>query len=401
MANISSNSNKASYFDCGDTVQLDKIADALGDNIPSRRVKPRVVITVPAHNEEKLIGRCIASIAGQRTIFGHDLDMQEFEILVLCHNCTDMTREMSLQMLSTFPSLNLIVLETNRPEVNNVGAVRRILMRIASSRIGHNSGYIAMTDADSVAHPYWLANILGYIGSGYGLLCGKIEVDTKGISGYGKSVLALRKRYDNLWILLQDAIVPDPSNPAPRHGNNSGPNMAVRADVYDGVGGIDPLGFCEDIAFYDKIIYAGHKVRHCPMIIVTTSGRTEPRAPWGFGAELSTWNGNNGTGLQVESLEALLERLRIYRSVRKYLVYGIERDLWSAVRRSGLDHGHLLKHIQKFQNQGALILRLEKDLDNSVRWRERHPHIGISQACEELENYLSLTSDFFCQTCNL
>lgn len=393
--NTTPNQNKVDYFDVGNCDQLDAIADLLGRRIPRRQVKPKVVITIPAHNEEELIGRCIASFAGQRSVYGNGIDPHEFEILILCHNCTDATRETSLGMLSRFPDLKLSVLETNSPEINNVGAVRRVLMRIASARIANGRGYIAMTDADSIAHPYWIANILSYIGSDYGLICGQIDIDTKGISKNARRTLALKKRYDKLWIYLKDAIVPDLSNPLPRHANNSGPNMAVRADVYKNIGGIDPLGFCEDIAFYDKIVYAGYRVRHCPMTIVTTSARTVPRAPWGFGAELSIWNGNDGSGLQVEGLEALLERLRIYKMVRDYSVSGEQHGLWAAVRRSGIEKERLLEYILKFRNDSALVLRLEKDLDSSASWRERYPKIEIQRACQELENYLSLSSDTF------
>ncbi|SDF08371.1 Glycosyl transferase family 2 [Pricia antarctica] len=387
--------NQVNYFDVGNCAQLDTIADILGKGIPPRQVNPKIVITIPAHNEEELIGKCIESIAGQRTVYARGIDWNDFEILILCHNCTDATYETSIGMLSRFPDLKLSVLETKSPEVNNVGAVRRVLMRIASARIANGEGYIAMTDADSVAHPYWLANIFGYIGSEYGLICGQIDIDTAGIPSNALRVLALKKHYDTLWISLKNTIVPDQSNPLPRHANNSGPNMAVRADVYENIGGIDPLGFCEDIAFYDKIVYAGYKVRHCPMTLMTTSGRTVPRAPWGFGAELSTWDGNKDSGLQVEGLEALLERLRIFKLMREYSLSNEQQDLWAAARRSGIEKERLVDCILKFRNDSALMLRLEKDLDSLESWRERYPKIEIQRACQELENYLSLSSETF------
>lgn len=395
MINIIPKHDKIDYFDVGNCNQLDAVAFILGKGIPPKQIKPKVVITIPAHNEEKLIGRCIESIAGQRTVYGRRIDWHEFEILILCHNCTDTTRDTSLGMLSRFPDLNLSVLETNTPEINNVGAVRRVLMRIANARIANRKGYIAMTDADSIAHPYWLANILGYIGSGYGLICGQIDIDTEGISQNALRTLAMKRHYDTISIYLKYTMVADESDPLPRHANNSGPNMAVRADVYENIGGIDPLGFCEDIAFYDKIVYAGYRVRHCPMTIVTTSGRTMPRAPWGFGAELSIWNGNNASGLQVEGLEALLERLCIFKLVREYSVSGESHALWAAVRRSGIQKEHLERYILKFRSDSALMLRLEKDLDSRANWRKRHPTKEIQRACQELENYLSLSSDTF------
>lgn len=392
--------NRSSYFDCNDAAQLDDIADKIARDIPIKAIKPKVVVTIPAHNEEKFIGNCIESLGRQLTVYGKTVDRSEFELLILCHNCTDATREISLRMWSRFPDLNLTVLEICRPEVNNVGAVRRILMRIARARIYDGQGYIAMTDADTVAHPFWIANILGYIGSGYGLICGRIDLDTSGISNKAKTMLAKKRRYEKLLTVLIDSISPNEKDPSPRHGDNSGPNMAVRADVYNSVGGIAPIGFCEDIAFYDEIIWGGYDVRHCPMTIVTTSSRTEPRAPWGFGAQLSVWDDTSDADFPVEGLDALLERFRIYGLVREYSVSSDERLLWAAVRRSGVGRNRLLDHIKKFPTYRALSHRLEKDLDALEDWRIRYPKIGISRACSELETYLSFSSDSFRQTCN-
>lgn len=399
MDKIIPDQNIFGYFDVSDAEQLDDIADGIALDIPNTSKKPKVVVTIPAHNEENLIGNCIESLAVQRTIFGKKIDLSEFEILILCHNCTDSTYEMSLKTWSRFPDLNLTVLEICRPDVNNVGAVRRILMRIASSRIYHGQGYIAMTDADTLVHPFWISNIIGYIGSGYGLICGRIDLDTDGISDRAKRILAQKAHYEELRTLLNDSIFPIKEDPLPRHGDNAGPNMAVRADVYDRVGGIAPLGFCEDIAFYDEIIWGGFKVRHCPLTIVTTSGRTEPRAPWGFGAQLSVWGGNSDVDFPVEGLDAQLERFRIYELAREYSIFNNERVLWEAIRRSGIGRDRLLGHIDKFPTYRALFHRLEKDLDISEDWRVRYPKIDISRACNELEAYLSLPSNSFRQTC--
>lgn len=391
MGKITSDRDSIDYFDRSDSLLLDRIADDMAQGIQFNGIRPKVAITIPAHNEENVIGKCIESLARQRTIFG-DTDKDDFEVLVLCHNCTDATKKICLQTLNRYPDLNLIVLETNRPEVNNVGAVRRVLMRIARARIFDKPGYIAMTDADTVAHPFWVANILGYIGSGYGLICGRMDINVKSVSSYAKKILALKSRYSGLCILLNDSTSPDTSDPLPRHGDNSGPNMAVRADIYDYIGGMSPIGFCEDIDFYDRVVWGGYEVRHCPMAIVTTSGRSEPRAPWGFGAELGTWNGKDGNEPQVEGLEALLERSRIYALIRKYLANGDKYVLWAAARRSGIDNEQLLRYMKVYGTYRSLVHRLEKDLDVLEGWRTRYRKIGIRRACVELEDYLSLST---------
>jgi glycosyltransferase involved in cell wall biosynthesis len=136
----------------------------------------------------------------------------------------------------------------------------------------------------------------------------------------------------NLVARLKATLVPDEWGFAPNHPDNSGPNLAVRADVYEAVGGMRPLGFCEDIAFYDSIIYGGFKVRHCPETIVTTSSRQDPRAPWGFGAELKTWNDESSIIFEVEGLKALLERLKIYNLVKALYLTKTQKFLERALK---------------------------------------------------------------------
>jgi glycosyltransferase involved in cell wall biosynthesis len=51
-------------------------------------VKPLVTVVIPAHNEERYIGRCIASVRRAQQVYGGDV-----EILVVCNRCTDRTAE--------------------------------------------------------------------------------------------------------------------------------------------------------------------------------------------------------------------------------------------------------------------------------------------------------------------
>ncbi len=310
---------KLTYFDKSNAELLDSIADTMALEISSYVSEPKVIVTIPAHNEENFIGDCLKSLAAQLTIFGRKIDSKDFEILVLCHNCTDNTFDICLDYKRNHDDLKVSVLETNRSEVNNVGAVRRILMRIARSRVSCPQSYIAMTDADTKAHPFWMANLFGYVGSGYGLICGQIDIDLTGVGERAKRTLAFKKYYSELRMLLEYSFICYESDSLPRHSDNSGPNMAVRADVYDRVGGMPPIGFCEDVAFYDSVIWGGYKVRHCSMTIVTTSGRVDPRAPWGFGAELNGWGETGENHFEVEGLDALLKRFGLYKLLLKYL----------------------------------------------------------------------------------
>jgi len=399
MESPKTRSKERLYFTRGDSAFLDGIADAMPLDRIAEVSRPKVVVTIPAHNEEQLIAKCLESLAGQRTVFGGKVDESDFEILVLCHKCTDNTLAVCRDFKRHHKHLNLIVLETNGPAVNNVGAVRRILMRIARSRISSSQGYIAMTDADTVVHPYWMANLLGYMASGYGLVCGRIHIDLEGVDEQAKRTLVCKRRYDELRMLLESRFVRYESDPAPRHSDNSGPNMAVRADVYDRVGGMPPIGFCEDVAFYDAVIRGGYKVRHCPLTIVTTSGRIDPRAPWGFGAELSGWGGSEENVCEVEGLDALLERFRIYQLLHDYLNAPKGFGLSEIAYLSGIELPDIQSYVDELGSARAILHALEKRLDTLDSWRRRYPKVGVFQACPALETYLSRDGLNFSQTC--
>lgn len=387
------------YFETSCSRQLDRIADRMAVGVPHRPGSPKVVVTIPAHNEEETILRCLEGLNRQITVAGRKLDGNNFSIFVLCHNCSDGTYRICSEAKARFTDLDLVIFESDRPEINNVGAVRRILMRMARSRLSASTGYIAMTDADSVAHPRWMANILGYIGSGYGLICGLILLDMDGICGNIKSVLDLKRNYEELRVRLEENFIPVDWDPFPKHSDNSGPNLAVRADVYDKVGGMPPLGFCEDVAFYDAVVQGGYRVRHCPDTMVMTSCRTETRAPWGFGAELSTWAGSCRTVPEVEGLNALLERYAIYRSVLDFYVSRDASVLDSIVERSGIGRKQLQEYFNSAVSGRAMCHKVEKNLDDLDTWRIRYPKKPVDIACSELTAYLGTTEFDFRQTC--
>ena len=398
MENTDEKSLETDYFERSSPAILDGIADGLYQNIKFGSNNPEVVVTIPAHNEEKLIQKCLVALADQRTCQDKILIGDRFEILLFCHNCTDATLQKSLAVLSRFPRLNLHVLESDDFRINNVGAVRRILMRIASKRLNSSNTFIAMTDADTIVHPFWVDNIIKYIGSPYHLICGRIKVELHNLPLRTKSILATKESYDNLRSMIIRELVQDDNYPAALHSDNSGPNLAVRANVYDDIGGLEPLGFCEDVAFYDRIIYAGYHVRHCPVTLVTTSGRTVTRVPWGFGAEMGHWEKDGTLCPMVEGISATLQRLNIFSLVLTYPETGEKMGLSDAAHQSGLGQPYLKELAGNYKTVRALVHRLEKDLDALDSWRKKFPLIDIFTANRELEAYVSRTPDRFAQT---
>jgi len=380
--------HKSNYFEESPTALLDDIAKGMALDMEPAGSAIKVIITIPAHNEEDCILDCIEALNNQCALFKQKINYEFFEIIVGCHNCTDETYAICNAFKIANPLINLQVLEIQNLEINNVGAVRRVLMHIAYDRISTPDGYIATTDADSIADHYWLANLMAYVGSPYGLICGRLMINMDGITGNARLTLKYKRKYEHLVSELRERLMPDDCDVKPRHSDNSGPNLAVRADVYKSVGGIRPLGFCEDIAFYDSIIYNGYKVRHCPDTIVLTSCRQDPRAPWGFGAELGTWNAEGLITYEVEGLNALLARFKIYALAQSFFLNKTNEGLRQMSEMSGLSQKEFLTYFSTYPTVAAVHLKLEKELDKLHTWRDRYPKQNIGRVLKELENFL-------------
>ena len=384
----SSSCNKKDYFEVGDIAVLDQIADQMAESISTTgNTRTHCIVTIPAHNEADCIELCLQAFLDQRALCSTTLDTSCFEIIVLCHNCSDSTFEKCINFGFTHPQLRLVVLKTNRAEVHNVGAVRRLLMNIAYKRLADDDGFIATTDADTLVHKHWVASILSYLDSHFDLICGRIEVDVSSLPSHAQSVLDLKEKYRELASKLRVLQCSDELEPDYKHFDNSGPNLAVRAKAYSQVGGMPAIGFCEDIAFYDAIIWGGFKIIHCLKTRVTTSGRTTTKVPWGFGTELKGWSENSGLYPEVEGLNALLQRYKIYQMAASCLKENTALKITRLSQMSGITHSHLVKIFQEYHTLKGITHKLEKELDASKRWRARFPKITLNVAYAQLECY--------------
>lgn len=89
-------------------------------NVPSVKntfMRPRIVVFIPAHNEEKSIRDCLAGLGDQSLPKDIELD-----VYVIADNCTDRTEEKALEAGEEF-HLNLKVLVTENNKLRKVGAL--------------------------------------------------------------------------------------------------------------------------------------------------------------------------------------------------------------------------------------------------------------------------------------
>jgi hypothetical protein len=88
--------------------------------------------------------------------------------------------------------------------------------------------------------------------------------------------------YARLLDEIASMILPDPADPWPRHTEDSGASIAIRASLLRRVGGMPCLPSGEDRALIGRLRLIDARVRHDPRISVVVSGRIEGRAQGGM-----------------------------------------------------------------------------------------------------------------------
>jgi GT2 family glycosyltransferase len=216
----------------------------------------RLVVVVPAADEEQRIGRCLGAlqVAGQELARSRGCEVR---ILVVLDGCTDRTSD----IVASFPAVEAVL-----SSARSVGVARQRGAR-AAMQTPHDTGtlWLANTDADSSVPQNWLCHMVDAADAGADVVLGTV---------------------------LPGASLPDSTRAAwmHRHGRRHreehpyvhGANLGIRADVLENLGGWAALASGEDTDLADRAAAAGYRIRRTPEIPVLTSARWSGRAPAGF-----------------------------------------------------------------------------------------------------------------------
>jgi glycosyltransferase involved in cell wall biosynthesis len=242
---------------------------------------PLAVVAIPAKNEAKRIGACLAALQDQRDLDGRRLPPSAFKMVVLANDCSDNTANAARAMAD--PRVKVVELRLPSQHAN-AGGARRAAMEAAMALLPDGRpGLVCTTDADSRPRPDWLAQILKSIQAGAQAVAGAVDFEPEEAQTLRFSALRrLEGRYAALQAEVMARVDPETHNPWPNHIWAWGANLAVTADAYRRVGGLPPAPLAEDRAFIDALRRHDVPVRHCLEARVWTSARRQGRAPGGL-----------------------------------------------------------------------------------------------------------------------
>jgi Glycosyl transferase family 2 len=270
------------------------------------------LIAVPARNEAQRLPLLMRALSKQTWLKAVG---RRLHVTIVLNNCEDDSIDVVKREALLHPSVFFNLISVEFPEhLAHVGSARRLAAETALAATTHDRFVLMTTDADGVPEPGWVENNLRAIEAGADAVGGFILADEAEVAQLGAKVrrrAALHLYYARLADKLTAMLEPLDYDPWPRHQDHTGASLAVRAEVYRGVGGIPALAFREDVAFVERIRAAGFRLRHALDVRVRVSARLDGRAENGMSDCLNRWikAEMNGQPHLVEPPQAILEKL--------------------------------------------------------------------------------------------
>ena len=233
----------------------------------------RLVVVVPARNEEDRLPRCLTALAGAVQAMEDEFgaDAPTVSVIVVLDRCTDG----SADVVARWPQFTAVESAAGSVGTARREGVARALSGPTSAQTtaqtpahGTAHTWVATTDADSAVPRRWLAVQLALAEAGTELVLGTVLPDVE-------LPAPERARWHGAHTLVDG------------HPYVHGANLGVRADWYLQAGGFSDVDTDEDVLLVAALRRLGARECRTALIPVLTSGRLDGRVPGGFGGYLT------------------------------------------------------------------------------------------------------------------
>ena len=250
---------------------------ALALPLPRRHRIERIAVVMPAHNEEAYLGRALQSLQRSADALHRLRPEVEVGVMVVLDTCTDRSAAIAAAYVSEDRRFSAVDVR-----FRNAGASREAGIRAAGIGVPRRRPpgkrwtpppwagrtWLANTDADSRVPENWLVRQLEFAEAGADAVLGSVEPDPEGMDP------ELLRRWLERHPFEED------------HPHVYGANFGVRASAYLAAGGFPKLASDEDRTLVQNLRNRAFTITATDSMRVLTSGRTQARAPHGFGAYL-------------------------------------------------------------------------------------------------------------------
>jgi glycosyltransferase involved in cell wall biosynthesis len=226
-----------------------------------------VAVLIPAHNEEKLLPRCLQSVLIAASFLPSPVTS---DIVVAADSSTDHTVQIARDLLG---SRGCVV----GVQANSAGMARAVAAKYALIRHEGPTDrfWLANTDADCIIPPTWLSDQITFAEQGIEAIAGTVSVDS-----FEEHEPHVAARFAETYQIYADGS----------HPHIHGANLGVRADIYLKVGGWADLSTAEDHDLWNRLKQNRSATLSSALIELRTSGRRVGRAPHGFAEALAAHN---------------------------------------------------------------------------------------------------------------
>ncbi|MFC8500849.1 glycosyltransferase [Pedococcus sp. NPDC057267] len=226
-----------------------------GDCAGAAHAVSRVVVVVPARDEEELLPACLDSVDAARTALGRRRPDVEVVVVVVLDRCTDGTAG----VVAARRHVRGLWSDTGVVGAARAAGVSAALGDVHAGSL--STTWISCTDADTTVPAQWLWRQVELAEAGADLVTGTVvPTDLPG---------GLFGRWRARHVLGEG------------HPHVHGANLGVRADAYLAAGGFPPEPVHEDVLLVEAVRTAGHRWVATDTTRVATSSRSAGRVVGG------------------------------------------------------------------------------------------------------------------------